>query len=154
LKKLDAGQYAGIVLAAAGLKRLGLQERIRCVFEVDEMLPAPGQGALGLEVLLNRGDVIEALAPLSHQSTWLAVSAERAVSRAMGGSCSMPLAAHAKMQGEYLTLHAAWGDLEKPGRILRAHTTSEVADLQAAQALGTWVAQQLIDQGAKLQPVA
>ena len=114
LKKLDAGQYAGIVLAAAGLKRLGLQERIRCVFEVDEMLPAPGQGALGLEVLQNRGDVIEALAPLSHQSTWLAVSAERAVSRAMGGSCSMPLAAHAKMQGEYLTLHAAWGIWKTP----------------------------------------
>ncbi len=151
LKKLDAGQYAGIVLAAAGLKRLGLQERIRAVFEVDEMLPAPGQGALGLEVLEKRGDVIEALSGLSHQSTWLAVSAERAVSRAMGGSCSMPLAAHATMQGEYLTLHAAWGDLEKPGRILRSHTTQEVADIEAAQALGAWVAQQLIDQGAKLQ---
>ena len=63
----------------------------------------------------------------------------------------MPLAAHATMQGEYLTLHAAWGDLEKPGRILRSHTTQEVADIEAAQALGAWVAQQLIDQGAKLQ---
>jgi hydroxymethylbilane synthase len=154
LKKLDAGQYAGIVLAAAGLKRLGLQERIRRVFEVSEMLPAPGQGALGLEVMLHRGDVIEALSALSHQSTWLAVSAERAVSRAMGGSCSMPLAAHATQQGEYLTLHAAWGDLSQPGRILRAHTTQEVADIESAQQVGTWVAQQLIDQGAQHQPLA
>ena len=154
LKKLDAGQYAGIVLAAAGLKRLGLQERIRRVFEVSEMLPAPGQGALGLEVMQHRGDVIEALSALSHQSTWLAVSAERAVSRAMGGSCSMPLAAHATQQGEYLTLHAAWGDLTQPGRILRAHTTQEVADIESAQQVGTWVAQQLIDQGAQHQPLA
>jgi hydroxymethylbilane synthase len=153
LKKLDSGQYAGIVLAAAGLKRLGLQERIRCVFEVDEMLPAPGQGALGLEILESRRDMADALSALSHQSTWLAVSAERAVSRALGGSCSMPLAAHAVMQGEYLSLHAAWGDLETPGRILRAHLTQEVADLHAAQEVGVQVAQQLIDQGATHQPM-
>jgi hydroxymethylbilane synthase len=93
LRKLDDGQYDAIVLAAAGLKRLGLGDRIRATFEPTDMLPAAGQGALGIEVRADRADLMEALAPLSHQSTWLAVAAERAVSRAMGGSCSMPLAA-------------------------------------------------------------
>ncbi|HEY5582116.1 MAG TPA: hydroxymethylbilane synthase, partial [Rhodoferax sp.] len=93
LRKLDDGLYAAIVLAAAGLKRLGLGQRIRATFEPTEMLPAAGQGALGIEVRSQRQDVIDALAPLAHRTTWLAVAAERAVSRAMGGSCSMPLAA-------------------------------------------------------------
>ena len=76
LRKLDEGQYVGIVLAAAGLKRLGLGERIRQVFEPEAMLPAAGQGALGLEVRSDRQDLIDALAPLAHQPTWAAVSAE------------------------------------------------------------------------------
>ena len=95
LKKLDDGHYDGIVLAAAGLKRLGLGERIRAVFDPEQMLPAAGQGALGIEVRSSRADVIEALQSLVHAPTLLAVSAERAVSRVMGGSCSMPLAAYA-----------------------------------------------------------
>ena len=90
LRKLDEGQYDGIVLAAAGLKRLGLGDRIRHIFETHEMLPAAGQGALGLEVRSDRADLQALLASLAHQTTWLAVAAERAVSRAMGGSCSMP----------------------------------------------------------------
>src|SRR3954470_8756711 len=94
LRKLDEGGYDAIVLASAGLKRLGLGERIRQVFEPEQMLPAAGQGALGIEVRSDRQDLLELLAPLAHHATWLAVSAERAVSRAMGGSCSMPLAAH------------------------------------------------------------
>jgi hydroxymethylbilane synthase len=93
LRKLDEGQYAAIVLAAAGLKRLGLEARIRHTFEPADMLPAAGQGALGIEVRADRADLIAALATLAHQPTWLAVTAERTVSRAMGGSCSMPLAA-------------------------------------------------------------
>src|SRR4051812_35214932 len=107
LRKLDEGQYDGIVLAAAGLLRLGLPERIRAVFDPAQMLPAAGQGALGIEVRADRADLQEILAPLAHQSTWIAVAAERAVSRAMGGSCSMPLAAHATFSGEYLQLRAA-----------------------------------------------
>ena len=91
LRKLDEGQYAGIVLAAAGLKRLGLGARIRQVFSTEQMLPAAGQGALGLEIRSGRADLTQALSFLAHDSTWLAVAAERAVSRAMGGSCSMPL---------------------------------------------------------------
>src|SRR6476469_4650140 len=88
LRKLDDGGYDAIVLAAAGLIRLGLAHRIRQVFEPRQMLPAAGQGALGIEIREERDDLRRALAPLVHQSTWLAVAAERAVSRAMGGSCS------------------------------------------------------------------
>jgi hydroxymethylbilane synthase len=154
LRKLDEGLYAGIVLAAAGLKRLGLQERIRHIFEITEMLPAAGQGALGIEIRADRDDVQEVLKALSHQTTWLAVAAERAVSRRMGGSCSMPLAAHATVQGEYLTLRAAWGELEAASPLVTAKLTAEVADLLAAEALGEAVAQMLIDSGARvMKPV-
>jgi len=150
LRKLDEGQYAGIVLAAAGLKRLGLEERIRHIFETTEMLPAAGQGALGIEIKSSRQDVQEVLNDFSHQTTWLAVAAERAVSRTMGGSCSMPLAAHATVSGEYLTLEAAWGDLASPGVLVRAKLTHEVADLKAAEQLGIEVANRLIAAGAKV----
>lgn len=149
LRKLDEGQFDAIVLAAAGLKRLGLDERIRAAFEPAEMLPAAGQGALGIEVRADRADLMEALAPLSHQTTWLAVAAERAVSRAMGGSCSMPLAAHATFAGEYLQLQAAWGDPEGRVALVRARSAAAVADLAAADALGTAVAARLRDAGAR-----
>lgn len=149
LRKLDEGQYDAIVLAAAGLKRLGLGERIRQVFEPGEMLPAAGQGALGIEIRSARADVAEALAPLANQSTWLAVAAERAVSRAMGGSCSMPLAAHAHFDGEYLQLHAAWGDPDQPGALVRARSADVIADLEQAAALGEQVASRLRAGGAR-----
>ncbi|MBS0403981.1 MAG: hydroxymethylbilane synthase, partial [Proteobacteria bacterium] len=97
LRKLDEGQYAGIVLAAAGLKRLGLAARIRHVFDTEQMLPAAGQGALGIETRAGRAELAQALAPLADAATTLCTAAERAVSRAMGGSCSMPLAAHATL---------------------------------------------------------
>ncbi len=149
LRKLDDGHYDAIVLAAAGLKRLGLGERIRAEFEPADMLPAAGQGALGIEVRADRADLMEALAPLSHQSTWLAVAAERAVSRAMGGSCSMPLAAFATFSGEYLQINAAWGDPETAAPLLRARSAAAVADQAAAAALGTDVAQRLRAAGAR-----
>ncbi len=149
LRKLDEGQYDAIVLAAAGLKRLGLGERIRTAFEPADMLPAAGQGALGIEIRADRADLAEALAPLSHQTTWLAVAAERAVSRAMGGSCSMPLAAHATFDGEYLQLNAAWGDPDGAAPLVRARSAGAVADLDAAAALGDGVAQRLRAAGAR-----
>jgi nicotinamidase-related amidase len=93
------------------------------------MLPAAGQGALGIESRSERPDVAAALAPLAHQTTWLCVAAERAVSRAMGGSCSMPLAAHAHLEGEYLQLSAAWGDPDQAGVLVRARGAEIVADL-------------------------
>ena len=148
LRKLDDGQYDAIVLAAAGLKRLGLGQRIRQVFEPAEMLPAAGQGALGIEVRTQRGDVASALAPLVHQTTWLCVAAERAVSRAMGGSCSMPLAAYATFDGEYLQLSAAWGDPDQPGVLVRARSADVVAGLDQAAALGEAVAARLRAGGA------
>ena len=143
LRKLDEGQYDAIVLAAAGLKRLGLEARIRTTFEAASMLPAAGQGALGIEVRSDRQDLIEALAPLAHQPTWLTVAAERAVSRAMGGSCSMPLAAFARLQGEQLQIEAAWGDPEGRVALVRSHATAVVADLAAAATLGEQVAADL-----------
>jgi len=149
LRKLDEGQYAGIVLAAAGLKRLGLSDRIRHIFAITEMLPAAGQGALGIEIRSAREDVRTVLAPLADHTTWLAVAAERAVSRAMGGSCSMPLAAHATLHNQHLTLDAAWGnpeDLYAP--LIKAHAASDVTTLAQAEQLGLQVAAQLRALGA------
>jgi hydroxymethylbilane synthase len=149
LRKLDEGQYDAIVLAAAGLKRLGLADRIRNIFETDAMLPAAGQGALGIEVRAQRRDLFDALAPLAHKASWLAVAAEREVSRAMGGSCSMPLAAHATFSGDVLQLRAAWGDADKPAPLVRAQASAGIADIAQAVQLGAEVAAQLRAAGAK-----
>ncbi|AVO50259.1 hydroxymethylbilane synthase [Melaminivora suipulveris] len=150
LRKLDEGQYDAIVLAAAGLKRLGLHERIRAIFTPEQMLPAAGQGALGIEVRAGRADLIEALAPLAHQRTWLTVTAERAVSRAMGGSCSMPLAAHGQWQADgTLHLRAAWGELQAGAPLVNAEGSAQVATLAEADALGLAVAQRLQSAGAR-----
>ncbi|HMS05978.1 MAG TPA: hydroxymethylbilane synthase [Burkholderiaceae bacterium] len=154
LRKLDEGQYAAIVLAAAGLKRLGLAGRIRQVFEPEDMLPAAGQGALGIEIRGDRADLRAALAGLAHRETWACVAAERAVSRAMGGSCSMPLAAFAQWRGQELWLRAAWGDAEALDAVLlRAEQGARIdvgADdaLAQAAALGADVAARLQAQGA------
>ena len=143
LKKLDDGLYDGIVLAAAGLKRLGLPERIRTTFDPAHMLPAAGQGALGIEVRSDRADAIAMLAPLMHMPTWLAVSAERAVSRVMGGSCSMPLAAYATLQGDTLHIQATWGDPEGVLPLVHAAAQGVVRDAAAATQIGEQVARQL-----------
>jgi len=151
LRKLDEGQYAAIVLAAAGLKRLGLASRIRHIFEPEEMLPSAGQGALGIEIRSGRNDLKQALAPLAHQQTWLTVAAERAVSRAMGGSCSVPLAAHGRWSGATLRLDAAWGDVEGSQPLIRAQIeSSSITDLASADALGAAVADKLKAAGAKV----
>ena len=143
LNKLDDGQYDGIVLAAAGLKRLGLEARIRTIFEPEEMLPAAGQGALGIETRTSRAEVAIVLEALAHFPTWLAVSAERAVSRVMGGSCSMPLAAYATLNGEMLHIRAAWGDPEGVQPLVRAEAQGSATTLAEATALGEQVARTL-----------
>jgi hydroxymethylbilane synthase len=143
LRKLDEGLYDGIVLAAAGLMRLGLSERIRTVFETNEMLPAAGQGALGIEVRAGRDDVVRALSHLMDTKTWLVVSAERAVSRVMGGSCSMPLAAHATFSADVLSIRAAWGDPEGVQSMALAKDHATVTDTASAVRLGESVARQL-----------
>ena len=148
LRKLDEGLYAGIVLAAAGLKRLGLSERIRHIFEITEMLPAAGQGALGIEICSDRPDLRALLAPLADSVSWQRVAAERAVSRAMGGSCSMPLAAHATIEGGVLKLQAAWGDPDGAATLVTAAEDVPAQDLAGAEALGLRVAQALQRNGA------
>ncbi|MCB4366508.1 hydroxymethylbilane synthase [Hydrogenophaga taeniospiralis] len=152
LRKLDEGQYHAIVLAAAGLKRLGLSGRIRHVFEPADSLPAAGQGALGIEVRADRPDLIEALAPLVHLPTWYRVAAERTVSRAMGGSCSMPLAAYAQWEAAgsgQLRLDAAWGDPDGLQGVVRVSEQAPVRDLAQAEALGQRVAEALRAAGAQ-----
>jgi hydroxymethylbilane synthase len=154
LRKLDEGQFDAIILAAAGLKRLGLAQRIRAVFETTDMLPAAGQGALGIEIKANRADLVAALAPLAHLPTWMAVSAERAVSRAMGGSCSMPLAAHAVWDGAQLRLNAAWGEPEdetspNSNDLVIANTSLAANNIETATAMGEQVAAKLLAGGAR-----
>jgi hydroxymethylbilane synthase len=149
LRKLDEGGYDAIVLAAAGLKRLGLAGRIRSLFDAERMIPCAGQGALGIEIRADARSLHERLATLTHRPTWLAVQAERAVSRALGGSCVMPLAAHATWHGDTLHLHAALGDANAPARpVLRARLDAAVADDAAARALGERAAAALREQGA------
>ncbi|HET7793574.1 MAG TPA: hydroxymethylbilane synthase [Rhizobacter sp.] len=144
LRKLDEGQYDAIVLAAAGLKRLGLADRIRSIFDPEQMIPAAGQGALGIEVLADAMPLRTQLAELIHRPTWLAVQAERAVSRALGGSCSMPLAAHATWHADVLHLAAALGDGQDTARpLLRVNLQATIADDDAARALGERAAEQL-----------
>ncbi|GAB4399657.1 MAG: hydroxymethylbilane synthase [Rhodoferax sp.] len=146
LRKLDEGHYHAIVLAAAGLKRLGLGDRIRYTFDTTQLLPAAGQGALGIEIRSQRSDVEQALAPLADPTTWLSVTAERAVSRALGGSCSMPLAAHATLADGQLHLRAAWGDLQRRlplVQVAQSLCLPALDDHASAQTLGEAVATEL-----------
>jgi hydroxymethylbilane synthase len=142
LAKLDRGEYDAIVLAVAGLVRLGLEPRIRARLSIEESLPAPGQGALGIECLSARADLKALLAPLADADTTRCVHAERAVSRRLGGSCALPLGAYAVSRNGRLELRALVASADG-GRIVRA--SAEGSD---AEALGAAVAQSLRDQGA------
>ena len=149
LRKLDEGGFDAIVLAAAGLKRLKLAERIRRTFDPEQMIPAAGQGALGIEVREDAHELRALLAQTIHLPTFLSAHAERAVSRALGGSCSMPLAAHGVWHGARLQLDAALGDGADPHRpLLRVRLQGAVTDEGAARALGEQAAAQLRAAGA------
>jgi len=157
LARLDAGGFDAIVLAAAGLARLGLQARIRSYFAPQDMLPAAGQGALAVEVRSDRTDLLAALAPLAHRPSWLATVAERAVSRCLGGNCSVPLAAYARFEHSAgalprLVLQAAWGDPEGRQPLLRVQVSSSAASLDFAEAdaLGQEAAARLLAAGAQV----
>ncbi|MDB5960247.1 MAG: hydroxymethylbilane synthase, partial [Massilia sp.] len=108
MAKLDRGEYAAIILAAAGLIRLGVPQRIRALLDPEHSLPAAGQGAMAIEILSGRSDVDlrAVLAPLNHGATFKAVSAERKVSKVFGGSCQIPLAAYATVDGDSMHLRA------------------------------------------------
>lgn len=146
LRKLDEGQFDAIVLAAAGLERLELAERIRCIFTPEQLLPAAGQGALGIEIAdldpTLSAAITAALQPLMHRPTWLATAAERSVSLALGGSCSMPLAAYAIWQDKQLWLRAALGETDAH-TLRQAQASAPVENLEQAQALGLQVARAL-----------
>ncbi|MCI2808485.1 hydroxymethylbilane synthase [Eoetvoesiella caeni] len=144
LAKLDRKEYAAIILAAAGLGRLGLSERIRAYIPVEQSLPAAGQGALGIEVLLTRSDMHEWLAPLGNADAAACTLAERAVSRVLGGSCQVPLAAYATISGSELQIRALVAEPDG-SLILRAQASGPVS---AARQLGEGVAKELLDNGA------
>ena len=144
LRKLDAGDYDAIILAAAGLKRLGLGERIRALLPAETSLPAVGQGALGIEALSSRPEVAAWMAPLNHPTTRACVLAERAVSRALAGSCEVPLAAFATPCEAGLFLRALVA-MPDGTQVVRAERSGPI---DAPEALGAAVAQDLIEMGA------
>jgi hydroxymethylbilane synthase len=147
LRKLDDGQFDAVILAAAGLKRLGHGERIRALLEPDESLPAPGQGALAIECRADRADVIAALAPLADAGTTLATAAERAFSRALSGSCQTPLAAFAEWEEGQLWLRGLLARRDGSD-VLRGEREGEVTDIESAAALGRDLADEFLARGA------
>lgn len=144
MRKLDEGRYDAILLAAAGLKRLGLAEHITALLTTDESLPAAGQGAIGIECRADRDDLLRALAPLDHAQTASCVRAERAVARALAGSCTVPLAAFGEVHAGELRLRGYVGSPDG-SRIARASIEGPASQ---AEALGLALAGRLRDAGA------
>jgi hydroxymethylbilane synthase len=144
LRKLDEGQYAAIILAAAGLIRLGLNARIRNVISPELSIPAVGQGALGIEINANRSDLLAVLAPLNHPDTQVCVEAERAMSRALAGSCTVPLGAYATCKGD--DIHITGFVASVDGKQMLRETVS--GNRNHAETLGKKLASQLLAKGA------
>jgi hydroxymethylbilane synthase len=144
IRKLDEGQYDAVILASAGLVRLGLQERISARIAISEMLPAVGQGAIAIETRSDNEFANQSIAQLDHRETRLACLAERAFLRGLGGGCQFPIAAHAVLDGDALHLD---GLVARPdgSRILRDYLSGSASD---AEALGSALAGQLMAQGA------
>ena len=145
LSKLDNGDYDAVILAAAGLQRLGLDGRIREILSPADSLPAAGQGALGIEIAARRTDLADILRPLNHEETAACVTAERALARALGGSCQVPLAAYCVMENGLLTLNGLVGHPD--GSVIIE--ASAQAPAAYADALGRAVAKRLADDGAE-----
>lgn len=144
LAKLDAGEYDAIILAAAGLIRLGFAARIRSSLSTEDSLPAGGQGAVGIECRSADADIHALLAPLHHRATALRVTAERALNKHLNGGCQVPIACYAVLEGEQLWLRGLVGQPDG-GRLLRAE---QRAPATAAERLGVEVAEALLQQGA------
>ena len=145
LSKLDNGDYDAVILAAAGLQRLGLDSRIREILSPADSLPAAGQGALGIEIAARRTDLADILRPLNHEETAACVTAERALARALGGSCQVPLAAYCVMEDGLLTLNGLVGHPD--GSVIIE--ASAQAPAAYADALGRAVSKRLADDGAE-----
>jgi hydroxymethylbilane synthase len=144
LRKLDEGQYAAIILAAAGLIRLELGDRIRQFISPENSIPAVGQGALGIEIRADRTDLIEVLAPLNHIDTQLCVEAERGFSRALAGSCTVPLGAYALRDGDHINMTGFVASVDGT-QMLRENITGLATN---AEAVGRALAAKLVARGA------
>ena len=144
LGRLDAGDYHAILLAAAGLKRLGFDQRIRTRLAPEVSLPAVGQGAIAIECREGDDPVLDLISPLNHVDTHDRVAAERAFNRRLEGGCQVPLAAHALLEGDTLYLRGLVGAVDG-SRILRSEVRGPRAD---GAALGASLAEDLLDQGA------
>jgi hydroxymethylbilane synthase len=145
--KVDDGQYDAIILAAAGLKRLGMAERIRELIDPADSLPAAGQGALAVECCADRDDVIALFAPLVDTATLLATTAERAFARTLSGSCHTPIGAYAEWLGETLWLRGLIASAD--GRdVLRGDREDTVVDVAGAQAMGVALGGEFMARGA------
>jgi hydroxymethylbilane synthase len=144
LAKLDAGEYDAIILAAAGLIRLGFEERIRSSISAEDSLPAGGQGAVGIECRTADSEIHALLAPLHHRDTALRVTAERALNKHLNGGCQVPIACYAVLEGEQIWLRGLVGQPDG-GLLLRAENRAPLAQ---AEQLGVQVAEALLAQGA------
>jgi hydroxymethylbilane synthase len=147
LRKLDEGRYAAIILATAGLKRLGFAQRIAAFLDPEESLPAPGQGALAVECRADRPDVIAALAALGDADSTFATTAERAFGKKLGGDCHTPLAAYAKSRGSELWLRGLIAS--RDGReVMRGERAARVTSVADATALGDALGAEFLGRGA------
>lgn len=146
LRKLDEGQYDAVILAAAGLKRLGLASRITCLLTPEQSLPAVGQGALGIECMAHRIELVEALAPFDDRETRWCVEAERALSRALAGSCQVPLGGYADVSAGRVRLR---GFVASPdgSQLVADELHADIAG--SAMELGAALADRLIARGAR-----
>jgi hydroxymethylbilane synthase len=144
LAKLDAGQYDAIVLAAAGLIRLGMRERIQSEMQPELSLPAVGQGAVGIECRNDDADLIALLAPLNHLETSIRIRAERAMNAKLNGGCQVPIGSFAELNGQHITLRGLVGSVD--GKVMLHAEQTDI--LENAQQLGEHVAELLLAQGA------
>lgn len=145
LRKLDDGEFDAIILAAAGLIRLGFDDRIADLIAIEDSLPAVGQGIVGIEARESDDIIRQLLKPLNDVESETCIAAERKMNQCLDGGCSVPIAGFAQLNEGQLSLQGVVGDIES-GDLLYAHSHGDVAD---ATAIGQQVAQQLIDQGAK-----
>ncbi|MEM7563524.1 MAG: hydroxymethylbilane synthase [Pseudomonadota bacterium] len=144
LAKLDAGEFDAIILAAAGLQRLGMSDRIRAALEPEECLPAIGQGVLGIEIRSDDEAVRELIAPLKHEDTTIRITAERALNETLNGGCQVPIAGYATLERGQIYLRGLVGEPDG-SVILRAEVRGAATD---AHALGVELARELLSQGA------
>lgn len=144
LAKLDQGQFDAIILASAGLKRLGFEDRIREAMTPEQSLPAVGQGAVGIETRIDDTEINALLAPLRCPRTWIVVSAERAMNRRLAGGCQVPIGGFALIDGDEVWLRGLVG-MPDGSQMLMADARAKVED---AEALGEAIAENLLSQGA------